>query len=924
MSNTLLDTKFYIPKSRPKVVHRPQLIHRLNSGSDGKLTLVSAPAGYGKTTMIEDWVKTIETPFAWLSLDVWDNDPIQFLTYFVAALQRIDKTIGQTVVRTLQSTKPPPLQALVTKLITEVTDFSNSFILIVDDYHNIHETQIHEMVSTFIHRQPPNMHLVLLTREDPPFPLARLRVRREISEIRAVDLRFSRYEAKTFFNEVMGLDLSAEEVAMLEVRTEGWIAGLLMAAHSLKSTSDRWAFLRDFAGDDRQVMDYLVDEVLTRLPEEIHNFLLKTSILDRMSAELCQAVVYGGGTAHKSQQMLEYLEKANLFTHAVDPRQRWYRYHHLFSELLQNNLRLRMPEEVAKLHHSASKWFETYGKVTQSIQHAMAMNDFERVQDLIEAYGQAALSRGEVRKVQSWLRNLPENLIRSRSYLCALFAWTELLTHFSDPPATVDHWIEQAENSLASLQGLSEDQERDKHLLVTSHINAIRAVMAFFRGLDPRSVIDLARQSLDLVEESDSFFRSILLIVIAMAYVVLADIESATTSLEKARQHARASNLDYIEFCYYYDRALIAIRQGRLRAAEVICHDGLRSLSRSGKTETPFVGGLDLLRGRLLLERGELIDAERMLKRGLDLIALTGEDQVSILGRSDLVRLYLALGDWISADEVIHQIKLTPRWSASFGSAMQALLWLRQAEHAPAWRNRAFQWAEEYAPKLDGESDIPAVIPIYEGKYAVAIISARVSLARVHAMPTAHREEAMQPLVLFLDGQLRIAQKRGWNERVIELAILKALALRVLEDIEGAMRALLPALMLGEPESYVRIFVDEGPAMGQLLYEAATRGTMQEYVGRLLAAFPDSKPISSAPLKAPDQEHQIVEPLSDRELEVLCLIADGLSNREIGQRLFLSLNTVKGHNRNIFGKLGVSNRTQAVARARMMGMLPQD
>ncbi|NIS81069.1 MAG: AAA family ATPase [Anaerolineales bacterium] len=921
MVDTLIETKLYLPKSRLNIVHRARLIERLNTGLAGKLTLISAPAGYGKTTIIEDWAQSLERRVIWLSLDSGDNDPHQFLTYLVAALQRADPEFGIPVVTALHSTPLPDLQLLVTSLIREIASIDESFVLILDDYHTIQEVSIHEAMATLMERQPAGMHMVILTRVDPPLPLSRMRVRGDMEEIRAKDLRFSRDEALSFFNDVIGLELNTSEAAMLEARTEGWIAGLVLAGHSLRSAPDRWRFLHDFAGDDRHVMDYLVDEVLTSLPPETEEFLLKTSVLKRLSAPLCQAVVYGGGMDSQSQRILENLEKTNLFTVALDQRREWYRYHHLFNELLQNLLQLRMPTEVDDIHQRASEWHEANGYLTEAIEHALARDDQERAMDVIAAHGLPTLSRGEVRKVRGWFERLPTDTFRSRPFLCVLFAWTLWFANYSDPPAAVAEWANEAERALSTMERDSDDQARSRDQRVTAHICTLRAGMELFNGEDPHSAIKLATDAQDIVEQGEHWLRSMLAHFISVCHVFLGDVASSVPFDEEALHHAKACKFDYLTIGIPSGQAMIAIRQARLRDAEANCLDALQFATRQGKLLSPATGLLHIIRGRILYQQNDLETAEQMLIKGLDLISLTGNHEVRVLAEADLARLYQARLDWKRAQEVILLIKPRSPLAEHLAATLQALLWLREAQHNPATRRLAYKWLEKDGADLAAEIDIAASIPFREAIPIRYIVSARVRLEHVREMPLTERQQTIQPLIRFVNAQLQLSEVRGWNEQVMELAILKALALETVEEIEGAITALQQALTLGEPEGYVRLFVDEGPAMGRLLHEAASRGLMPEYVGRLLAAFPDAEPIRAIGSLAPDQADEIVEPLSERELEVLHLIAEGLSNREIAQRLFLSHNTVKGHSRNIYGKLGVNSRTQAAARARLMGLL---
>src|SRR5437588_5458158 len=423
MSTPILATKLYLPRLRPNVVFRPRLLERLNEGVHRKLTLISAPVGFGKTTLVSEWVEGIERPTAWLSLDEGDNDPTRFLTYLVAALQTIAATIGQGVLGVLQSPQPPPPEAMLTALLNDITALSDQFVLVLDDYHVLEAKAVDHALTFLLEHLPPQMHLVIATREDPPLPLARLRARGHLTEVRAADLRFTPSEAAAFLNQVMGLDLSAEDIAALERRTEGWIAGLQLAALSLQGHQDVPAFIRAFAGDHRYIVDYLVEEVLQRQPEPVRSFLLQTSILDRLNGSLCDAVT----GQEEGNARLEALERGNFFVVPLDDRRHWYRYHHLFAEVLSAPLMAQPRDQVATLHRRASAWYEQHGSVADAIRHALAAEDFERAAGLVELAVPAMGRNRQEATVLGWLRALPDELVRARPVLSVHYAGALLL-----------------------------------------------------------------------------------------------------------------------------------------------------------------------------------------------------------------------------------------------------------------------------------------------------------------------------------------------------------------------------------------------------------------------------------------------------------------------------------------------------------------
>ena len=434
---TILATKLFIPPLRPKIVLRPRLIERLNKGltSDRKLTLISASAGFSKTTLVSEWIVDSGRPTAWLSLDEGDNDPACFLMYLVAALQTIASNIGAGAMAVLQSPRPPSTESILTTLLNEITTIPGNFLLVLDDYHVIDAKPVHQALTFLLEHLPPQAHLVIATREDPPLPLARLRARGQLTELRAAelraaDLRFTPTEAADFLNGVMGLDLAVEDIAALEARTEGWIAGLQFAALSMQRCQDATSFIKSFTGSHHFVLDYLVEEVLQRQPDSIQAFLLRTSILDRLCGPLCDAVLRSPSAS--GQETLEDLERANLFIVPLDNERRWYRYHHLFAELLRQRLHQSASsgnEEggVAEYHTRASQWYEDHGLEIEAFQHAAAANDIERAEGIIEGKGIPLHFRGAVAAILGWLASLPKTVLDARPSLCVRYATLSLV-----------------------------------------------------------------------------------------------------------------------------------------------------------------------------------------------------------------------------------------------------------------------------------------------------------------------------------------------------------------------------------------------------------------------------------------------------------------------------------------------------------------
>src|SRR5438270_444150 len=588
MSTPILATKLYLPRLRPNVVFRPRLIERLNDGLHGKLTLIAAPAGFGKTTLVSEWVEGIERPrarTAWLSLDEGDNDPARFLAYLVAALQTIAANIGEGVLGLLQSSQPPPPEAILTALLNEITTLPDHFVLVLDDYHVIDAKPVDIALTYLVEHLPPQLHLVIATRQDPQLPLARLRARGQLTELRAADLRFTPSEAAAFLTRVMGLSLSAADVAALEDRTEGWIAGLQLAALSLQGHQDVPGFIRAFAGDHRYILDYLVDEVLQRQPAPVRSFLLQTSILDRLNGPLCDAVT----GQEESNARLEALERGNFFVVPLDDRRHWYRYHHLFAEALSAHLLAEQPDQVSTMHRRASEWYERHGSAVDAIRHALAAADFVRAADLVELGVLAMLRSRQEATLLDWLKVLPDEVLRCRPVLSVAYAHVLLS---SGEREGVEERLRDAERWLdttAEMRGLASapatamvvvDEEEFRHLPAT--IAIARAGLALTRG-DVPGTVTYARRALDLAPKDDHLTRGAAAGLLGLAYWTSGDLEAAhrsyadgMASLQKAGNISDAINGAI---------ALAAIRmaQGRLRQAMRTYERGLQLATEQGE-----------------------------------------------------------------------------------------------------------------------------------------------------------------------------------------------------------------------------------------------------------------------------------------------------------------------------------------------------
>jgi len=912
----LLRTKLYTPPLRHDQVPRSHLVERLRAGLHRKLALISAPAGFGKTTLVSEWVHAMgkTTPpiaVAWLSLDESDNDPARFLTYLIAALQGVetqqeaDGPIGSGLLGALQSAQPPPAEAVLTALINEIADLSERIVLVLDDYHLIDAQPIHDALTFLLRRLPPQLHLVIATREDPPLPLARLRARGQLAELRATDLRFTPSEAAEFLNQAMGLDLSAEDIAALESRTEGWVAGLQLAAISMQGRKDVTGFVQSFAGSHHFVLDYLVEEVLEQQPASVQAFLLQTSVLDRLTGSLCDALT----GQENGQQALEMLQHANLFIVPLDDERHWYRYHHLFADLLRQQLRQAQPERLPTLHQRAIEWYEEHGFPDEAIEHAFRAEDFERAARLVESVAEATWGHSSHYKLRRWLAELPVELLSTRPHLCVFHAGYLFASGEQD---AAEQSLQAAEHALARTGDVWAEtslveQDPLSHTDTTKllgRIAATRSFMASYRS-DARGVIPHARQALQYLPQDDLAWRGAAAVALGDAYIYRGQYVEAHRTYLEALEAIGATGNTYLYLNVSLKMALGLKSQGRLQRAIEICQQRLQLAQQSGMSGTEMVGWLLAIWGEVLAELGDLDGALCQAKKGVALTEQGSDVAMLTWSYMCLTRVLFSRGNLdaaheiITATERIAQASVVPRWVTNLMGAWRVRIWLAQDK-----LDETLEWMRKRWLDLNAQTT-----------YVDALDN--VALARVF-MAQKRYEDAVR----LLERLLEPAEAGAHITRAVQILILQALALQAQGDTDQAMAPLERALALAQPGGYVRIFADEGPSMARLLYEALARGTRPDYVRRLLAAFPVTAAEPPTSSVADHPSSTLIEPLSERELEVLELIAQGLTNPEIASRLYLALNTVKAHTSNIYGKLGVHNRTEAAARARALGLLP--
>ena len=930
MAELILATKLYVPPPRPSVVSRPRLIERLNEGMERKLILISASAGFGKTTLLSAWIADCGRPVAWLSLDEADSDLSRFLTYVIAALQTVQPILGKNLLTALLTPQPPSVESLLTSLLNEISALPNDLILVLDDYHLLDSKSVDEALTFLVERLPPQMHLVIATREDPSLPLARLRVRGQLTELRAADLRFTPVEAAEFLNRTMGLNPSDEDVAALETRTEGWIAGLQLAALSMQGDKDTAGFIKAFTGSNRFVLDYLIEEVLQRQPELVRNFLLQTSILDKLCGALCDAVT---GQAD-GRGMLETLERDNLFIVPLDDKRHWYRYHHLFAEVLHAHLMAEQPDQVTVLHQRASEWHEHNGSAADAIHHALAAKDFERAATLIElAVPEMRRNRqGATVTELGWLKALPDEMIRLRPVLSVDYAYALV---GGGELEGVEAWLQNAEQWLDTMSDIREQPEspaagtrpeRSRRVVVVDEeefrrlpgmIALLRAAQALGRGDLPETVKN-ARRVLDLAPRDAHLMLGGAASQLGLAAWAGGDLETARRTTVEGMAHLRLAGYHSAVIGCAITLADVQITQGRLHEAMTTYEQALQWATEPGAPALAVRGAADMYVGisNLHYEHNDLKTATQCLLTSQSLGELAGMPQNPYRWCAAMARIREAQSDLDGALQLLDQAERV--YDANFSPNVRPLatrktrVWIKQGR-----LGEVLNWAREQGLSVENELSY-----LHEFDHITLV---RALLA---CYQSDHADRSIQDAMGLLERLLKAAEEGGRKGSAIEILILQALAHHTQDDLPAALEPLQKALTLAEPQGYIRMFVDEGEVMRLLILDfrlwVKEQSHPQEYklpgyLERLLAAF--TQPAIQQPSKIESPESTMIEPLSERELEVLRLFKTELSGPEIARELVIALSTVRTHTKSIFSKLNVNNRRAAVRRATELNLI---
>lgn len=945
MAGSLLATKYRCPPPAPDLIPRPQVTGLLDAGLHGRLILVSAPAGFGKTTLVSQWLSNgerrsqngerpgkdgadsaLRAPRSalrsvWLSLDADDSALLRFWSYVVGALQTAAPSVGRAAQAALGAPQPLPIEPALTTLVNDLVALDTPLLLVLDDYHVITEPAIHRSVDHLLEHLPASLRLLIITREDPPLALARLRARGQLTEIRAADLRFTAGEAARFLNTSQALALPDPDIATLVERTEGWITGLRLAALSLHDTADRHGFVAAFGASDRFLTDYLLDEVLRRQPPHRRAFLLQTAVLDRLCGPLCDAVL---GVAHAhaglasdhasrsqldaphergsySQQIIDELDRANLFLVPLDHERRWFRYHHLFAEFLRLRLREAEPERAADLYRRAGAWCVAHGLPREALGYALTAGDYRAAADLLEAIVPESLGREAPDDALRWLGALPAPLLRRRPALCVQLAWA--LT-FAGRMAEAAEYLAAAEAAAAGDAGLTQQ--------IAGPVAAHRAYLHFFAG-DFTAAHQESALALSLLPADESVLRARAAVVLSSVLRFAGQLQAAETALLPLRDAIATASV-YTATLYYTTLGEIRQERGQLHQALATFDQALAFAQRAtGRPDTPFTGFASIAIGHVRRAWNDLEAAAAAVARGIALCREWRQADALAIGLIELAELEQSRGELALAQEALDELRQIVATMGSPWGQAQARLAQARLDLARGDLAAVEHWVQTSGVSADAVADIVAAGTGLDDLQTLG----QALVARGDPAGAARLFER-------LADQLRTA---GRVDRLLPALVWRARALAELGRREEALAVLGEALALGEPGGYVRVFVAGGPPVAALLEAHSAERTAQSeplhrYVARLLAASGQARHEAPASRSGAATAEMLIEPLQPRELTILRLMAAGLSNQAIGAELSLSVNTVRWYASQIFAKLAVSGRGAAVARARELGLLP--
>lgn len=904
MSLPLLATKFNIPPTNPNLIGRERLSNLLDEGlqSGHLLTLICAPTGYGKTSMVSQWVharkagNSLETSpfrqFIWLTLDPGDNDLGRFIAYLVAAFQQIEPDLGQGLLAALQNPRSTAPHVLATLLINDLSALFEQYVLILDDYHCLHAQPIHDFMSYFTDHLPQHVHLVISSRADPPLPLARLRARGQLTELRQVDLAMTREEIALFLKQAMSLEITLEQIQLLEDRTEGWVAGLQLAALSMRHVKNISAFIQVFSGGHEFIADYLTGEVLEKQDEATKKFLLQTSILEQFSASLCEAVTGGA----QARQTLEQLVDANLFLIPLDYQGEWYRYHALFADLLRKRLQQSQKESIPDLHVRAGRWYAQNEMLNPAVDHFLSGQDYEGAANLIEENAERVLMHGQTATFLRWLETFPVEHLFTHPVLVVYQGMANMLLG------------KIPENALSLIQEIATSAEEFQ-----GEANTLQALYAVMTGRALEAT-RLSESALQQLPSERAFLRILAADSLAMAHALRGDLAASAQAFEQVVENAQKAGNVIMTLMGLSNLAGLHYQRGKLHQAWDAYQQVLEISKAKLGGQSHALGKAYLGLGELKREWNDLENAQTYLSKATEMFRQFVDIGIPLVYLAR-VRVHLAQGEWEQAQAILDeawqyaQASKATALDDKLTELMQARLWIVLGD-----LHLAEQWARQ-----QGLMDKPVVdLSVMADQNAMAfevLQGEYLTLVRLY-IAQGEASKALELLPVLLTHN----EKRAQMRRVIEVLVLQAVACQQTGATEAAMQSFSRALELAEPEGYQRTFLDEGQPVAQLLYQAITAGFSPVYARKLLAGL-SVQELSPQPRKKSPADHAMVEPLSERELDVLRLIAEGLTNQQIGAHLHISLSTVKGHTSNIYSKLGVKNRAQAINLGQSLGLL---
>lgn len=891
----LLNTKLNLPPVRASHVNRIELTRKLDKISDYKIALIVAPAGYGKTALVSEWIAQTSMRVVWFSIDAGDNDPVRFWDYVIAAIRTVHPDAGEQTLTLLHDPQALPIETILSTLINELSAFPDLLTLVLDDYHVIDSTSIHEGLAFLIEHMPPQMRLIMATRTDPPLPLARMRVRSQLLELRSADLRFSPPQIATFFTDVMGLKLTTDEVEVLDKRVEGWIAGLQLAGLALQGKHDTAEFIASFAGDHRYVLDYLGDEILDRQPDAIQQFLLQTSILERLNAELCDTVTGTTG----SRSVLDFLERHHFFVVALDEKRQWYRYHRLFADFLQHRLGLKYPDRVKQLHQRASIWFERNGLQSEAIGHALAAEDHERAAELVQGIAELLIwRRAEHTTLLGWLTALPGRVLQSYPRLYLYHAWVLYLTN--QMSAAVER-IADAEHALNNTNDNPDP-------LIAGMLAAVHSTLTGVHQQFPET-LNLSRQALELLPEEAVSWRCMAAINRGVTCAAIGNVHEAVEVLSYAMELSQEIGSAFAMLSAFWHLSSLQTAQLFLGTAENTCQRLEHSTQMPGLQRYPTSSYVALLLGEIQMERNDLDAAERFLLESAEQMNPESFPLALLRVNIALSRLKALQGDMEREEHFFRLAEQLERMSRLQGRATvlslaRARRWLEQGD-----LEAVETWASESHLGIDDQFSYHR-----EGHY---LILARLFIARGDKLGDALY------LLARMVTQAETSHRKG---SLIRALILQAVAFFARKDSQKAVESLARALSLAEAEQPVRVFADEGQPIVLLLekiLDLQRKGQLavpasSEYAARLLTAMGKR---ATSPATPPRPSGHLADALSQRELEVLRLLTEGMDSNEIAEQLVIAVDTARKHIKNIYSKLGVHSRWDAIKHAEEFKLL---